>query len=97
VTEPVRRRRSKRRYVLPLLIALIALSADLRLVDLDRNPPELFEDELSGDVSAWSIATTGHDVERTVLPFIVTRLELKQPVYFLATIPFQAVFGHGTI
>ncbi len=97
MTGPTRRRRSKRRYVLPLLIALVALSADLRLVDLDRNPPELFEDELSGDVSAWSIATTGHDVERTVLPFMVTRLELKQPMYFLATVPFQAVLGHGTL
>jgi len=94
---PTKRRRSKRRYVLPLLIALIALAADLRLVDLDRNPPELFEDELSGVVSAWSIVTTGHDVERTVLPFMVTRLELKQPVYFLTTIPFQAVLGHGPL
>lgn len=94
---PAKRRRSKRRYLLPLLIALVALAADLRLVDLDRNPPELFEDELSGVVSAWSIATTGHDVERTVLPFMVTRLELKQPVYFLTTIPFQAVLGHGPL
>lgn len=92
-----RGRRSRRRYVLPLLIALVALSADLRLVDLDRNPPELFEDELSGVVSAWSIATTGHDVEKTVLPFMVTRLEFKQPIYFLSTIPFQAVLGHGTL
>ena len=86
-----KRRRSRRRCVLPLFVALVALSADLRLVDLDRNPPELFEDELSGVVSAWSIATTGHDVEKTVLPFMVTRLEFKQPVYFLTTIPFQAV------
>jgi 4-amino-4-deoxy-L-arabinose transferase-like glycosyltransferase len=75
----------------------VALSADLRLVDLDRNPPEFFEDELSGVVSAWSIATTGHDVEKTVLPFMVTRLEFKQPIYFLTTIPFQAVLGHGTL
>lgn len=92
-----KRRRSRRRYVLPLLVALVALSADLRLVDLDRNPPELFEDELSGVVSAWSIATTGHDVEKTVLPFMVTRLEFKQPVYFLTTIPFQAVLGHSAL
>jgi 4-amino-4-deoxy-L-arabinose transferase-like glycosyltransferase len=91
------RRRSRRRYVLPLLIALVALAADLRLVDLDRNPPELFEDELSGAVSAWSIATTGHDVGRTVLPFMVTGLEIKQPLYFLTTIPFQAVLGHGSL
>lgn len=90
-------RRHRLLDLLPLLIALGALSAGLRLVDLDRNPPALFEDELSGAVSAWSIATTGHDVERTVLPFLVTRLELKQPIYFFATVPFQAILGHGTV
>jgi 4-amino-4-deoxy-L-arabinose transferase-like glycosyltransferase len=90
-------RRHRLRQLLPILIGLAALSAGLRLVDLDRNPPALFEDELSGAVSAWSIATTGHDVERTVLPFLVTRLELKQPVYFFATVPFQAVLGHGAV
>ena len=50
---------------------------------------------MSGDVSAWSIVTTGHDVGRTILPFMVTRLEVKQPIYFYATVPFQALFGHG--
>ena len=95
---PVAKRRHRRlRAMLPVLIGLIVLSAGLRLVDLDRNPPALFEDELSGAVSAWSIATTGHDVERTVLPFLVTRLELKQPVYFFATVPFQAILGHGAV
>ncbi len=92
-----RRRRTLRRSDLLFLIALVVLAGSLRLVDLDRNPPELFEDELSGVVSAWSIATTGHDVGRTVLPFMVTRLELKQPIYFLATVPFQAVLGNGTL
>jgi len=93
----VRRPRPHRRWVLPMLVVVAVLAAELRLVDLDRNPPELFEDELSGVVSAWSIATTGHDVGDTVLPFMTTRLELKQPVYFLTTIPFQAVFGHGAL
>lgn len=77
------------------LVGVVVLSAVLRAWGLDTNPPELFEDELSGVVSAWSIATTGHDVDRTVLPFMTTRLELKQPMYFAATVPFQAVLGNG--
>lgn len=66
----------------------------LRLFQIEQNPPELFEDELSGAASAWSIVTTGHDVAATHLPFLVTRLELKQPIYGYATVPFQALLGH---
>ena len=72
-------------------VALLALA--LRVYDLQSNPPELFEDELSGIVGAWQIVTTGHDIEKTWLPFIVTRLEFKQPVYFLATLIPHAIFG----
>lgn len=95
-SERPRLRARRRRFGSWALIGLVVLSAALRAYHIDTNPPELFEDELSGAVSAWSIATTGHDVERTVLPFLVTRLELKQPMYFAATVPFQAIFGHGT-
>jgi 4-amino-4-deoxy-L-arabinose transferase-like glycosyltransferase len=75
--------------------ALLALV--LRAYDLAHNPPELFEDELAGAASAWSIVTTGHDVGRTVLPFLTTRLELKQPLYGFATVPFQWLLGHETL
>lgn len=73
------------------LIAVVAFA--LRSYDLDRNPPELFEDELSGIVGVWSIVTTGHDIEKTWLPFVVTRLEFKQPIYFVATVLPHALFG----
>jgi 4-amino-4-deoxy-L-arabinose transferase-like glycosyltransferase len=73
------------------MVALLALS--LRVYNLQSNPPELFEDELSGIVGAWQIVTTGHDIEKTWLPFIVTRLEFKQPVYFFATVIPHALFG----
>lgn len=75
------------------LVAVLFVAFALRLYDIERNPPELFEDELAGAASAWSIVTTGHDVAATHLPFLVTRLELKQPVYGLATVPFQALLG----
>lgn len=65
----------------------------LRFYDLGHNPPELLEDELAGAVSAWSVATTGHDVEETWLPFLPTRLELKQPIYYISTLPTQALLG----
>ena len=77
-----------------LAVVILVIAAALRLHDLDRNPPEFFEDELSGAVSAWSIVTTGHDIERTTLPFLRTRLELKQPIYGFSTVPFWAVLGH---
>lgn len=80
----------------PIFVILV-MAAVLRCFSLGTNPPEYFEDELSGAVSAWSIVTTGHDVGHTVLPFPVTRLEVKQPLYFYATVPFQAVLGHGAL
>jgi 4-amino-4-deoxy-L-arabinose transferase-like glycosyltransferase len=82
---------------LGILFLILLVAFGLRFYDLGRNPPELFEDELSGLVSVESIATTGHDIERTVLPFLTTRLELKQPLYFVATLPFQAVLGPTTM
>jgi 4-amino-4-deoxy-L-arabinose transferase-like glycosyltransferase len=80
---------------LGLALVILVVAAALRLHDLDRNPPEFFEDELSGAVSAWSIVTTGHDVERTTLPFLRTRLELKQPIYGFSVVPFWAILGHS--
>lgn len=75
------------------LVWVLFLAFALRVYDIERNPPELFEDELAGAASAWSIVTTGHDVGPTHLPFLVTRLEFKQPIYGFATVPFQAAFG----
>jgi 4-amino-4-deoxy-L-arabinose transferase-like glycosyltransferase len=83
-------------FVLALLV-VTALAFALRAYDLVHNPPELFEDELAGAASAWSIVTTGHDVGRTVLPFLTTRLELKQPLYGFSTLPFQWLLGHDTL
>ena len=89
---------ARRHWFAVALLGLVVLSGSLQSLRPRRgNPPELFEDELSGVVSAWSIATTGHDVGRTVLPFLTTGLELKQPMYFAATVPFQAVFGNGVV
>jgi len=75
------------------LTVAVAIALGLRLWALADDPPAFFEDELSGAVSAWRIATTGSDVGPTHLPFLTTRLELKQPVYFALTLPTQALLG----
>lgn len=86
--------RKRERVLFLWMVALIALLAFvLRAYDLEHNPPELFEDELGGIVGVWNIVTTGHDVEKTWLPFIITRLEFKQPLYFIATLSLHALFG----
>ncbi len=80
-----------------VLFAALAIGLFLRVHDIATNPPELFEDELSGAMSAWSVVTTGHDVIVDHLPLFTTRLGPQLPLYGLATVPFQAVLGHTVL
>jgi len=75
----------------------VVLAIFLRAHDIATNPPELFEDEISGAMSAWSVVTTGHDVIADHLPLFTTRLGPQLPLYGLATVPFQAVLGHTVL
>lgn len=79
------------------LAAVLLLAAGLRLYHLDTNPPELFEDEISVAMSAWKIVTTGRDVEKTWVPFLVTRLDMSLPLYGFSTVLTQAIFGRTTL
>jgi 4-amino-4-deoxy-L-arabinose transferase-like glycosyltransferase len=76
---------------------VLLVAFGLRIRDLGHNPPELFEDEISGAISAWKIVTTGHDVEVTRLPFLATRLQLIQPVYGFTTVITQAILGRSVV
>lgn len=76
-----------------ILLVALAAAAFLRLFQLTSNPPELFEDEVSGAASIWSLATTGHDVIATHLPFLMTRLGPQHPLYYVFTLPLQALLG----
>lgn len=80
-----------------VLGVLIALAFFLRVHDIATDPPELFEDEISGAMSAWSVVTTGHDVIADHLPLFTTRLGPQLPLYGLSTVPFQAVLGHTAL
>jgi 4-amino-4-deoxy-L-arabinose transferase-like glycosyltransferase len=84
---------SRRPLVVVVVLAIVVVALFLRVNDLGRNPPEFFEDEIAAATSAWSIATTGHDVERTTLPFVRTRLVIQQPIYPFTVVPFWALLG----
>ena len=79
------------------LSAVVLLGLFLRLKDIATNPPELFEDEISGAMSAWSAVTTGHDVVGDHFPLFTTVLGPQLPIYGLLTVPFQAVLGHTAL
>ncbi|MGH2498830.1 MAG: ArnT family glycosyltransferase [Candidatus Limnocylindria bacterium] len=73
---------------------VLALALWLRVNDIGANPPGLVGDEVAGAVAAWQIATTGRDLERTWLPFLVVEREsMKQPIYGFSTVPAQALLG----
>lgn len=77
--------------------AVLLLGLFLRVKDIVTNPPELFEDEISGAMSAWSVVTTGHDVVIDHFPLFTTLLGPQLPIYGLLTVPFQAVLGHTVL
>ncbi|GAC1489425.1 MAG: hypothetical protein NVS1B1_06500 [Candidatus Limnocylindrales bacterium] len=77
--------------------AVVLLGLFLRIKDIVTNPPELFEDEISGAMSAWSTVTTGHDVIADHFPLFTTYLGAQLPMYGLLTVPFQAVLGHTVL
>lgn len=84
---------AQRRYII-WLAAVLAIALTLRAYDITTNPPGLVDDEVAGATAAWMIVTTGHDLDRTWLPFLVVEREsMKQPIYGLAAVPTQALFG----
>lgn len=85
------------RQRLLLIVNILAIAFGLRIYDIAHNPIEIFEDEISDSESAWSIVTTGHDVERTRLPFMVSRLEMKLPIYGLSAAGMRAIVGKGAL
>lgn len=82
----------RRRYLL-ILAAILVLGAGLRLYALDTVPTELIVDEIDLYNSAHSIATTGHDVDGTLLPFVYSKFTRNPPIYAVAGYLSSLVFG----
>lgn len=81
-----------RRYLL-ILAAIVMLGAGMRLYALSTVPTELIVDEIDLYNSAHSIATTGHDVDGTLLPFVYSKFTRNPPAYAVAGYLSSLVFG----
>lgn len=77
------------------IMAILILAATLRFVQLGKNPPGLYWDEVSLGYNAYSILTTGRDEHGEFLP--ITRFktfgDYKPPGYIYTTVPSIALFG----
>lgn len=77
-----------------LLLAILILAFLLRVVGLDRNPPELFGDELDVGYQAFSLLKTGRDYKGHFLPpYLQSFSEWRAPFLMYVTAPFVAIFG----
>jgi len=83
-----------KRYAAPVaLAAILLLAAALRLYDIGGVPTELDADEIDLYNSAYSIATTGHDVDGSLLPFFYSPVTRNPPVYAIAAYGSGLIFG----
>ncbi|MGH7737162.1 MAG: ArnT family glycosyltransferase [Candidatus Tyrphobacter sp.] len=80
---------------LTLFVLTLALAAALRLYALGGVPSELIADELETFNSARSIATTGHDVDGSLLPFFYSRFTRNPPLAGIASYVSSLVFGNN--
>lgn len=82
-----------RRTVLVALGAILLLGAALRLYDISGVPTELDADEIDLYNSAYSIATTGHDLDGRLLPYLYAPWTRNPPVYAIAAYGSSLIFG----
>ncbi|HEY8320818.1 MAG TPA: glycosyltransferase family 39 protein [Candidatus Baltobacteraceae bacterium] len=72
---------------------IVLLGAALRLYQLGAVPTELTWDELDLYNSAHSIATTGHDIDGTLLPYLYCPIARNPPIYAIAGYASSLVLG----
>src|SRR3989344_4753279 len=79
---------------LPIILILL-LAAALRFIQLGKNPPGLYWDEVSLGYNAYSILKTGKDEHGEFLPLARFKAfgDYKPPGYIYATVPSIALFG----
>lgn len=83
----------KRYAAAAALAAIVLLAAALRLYDIGGVPTELDADEIDLYNSAYSIATTGHDIDGSLLPYYYSETTRNPPVYAIAAYGSSLIFG----
>jgi 4-amino-4-deoxy-L-arabinose transferase-like glycosyltransferase len=82
------------RYYVLLLVVVLALGAWLRIYDLSNVPTGQYAEELDLYNSVYSIVTTGHDVDGTLMPYLYQRnVRRNAPLYAIVGYGSTLVFG----
>jgi len=87
---------AKIRFFRPLILlsVIVIVAFLLRTIALDKNPPELFGDELDVGYQAFSLLKTAHDYKGHFLPtYLQSFAEWRTPFLMYVTAPFVAIFG----
>lgn len=79
-----------------LILGLILLFGGLlRMVDLDKNPPHLGNDEISIAYDSYSVRVTGKDEYGVRYPLsFMSHRDYKAPLYAYFNMPFNYIFGN---
>ena len=89
----MRRHVARRFHPLALLCVILALGAAVRFYHISSVPTELIVDEIDLYNSAYSIATTGHDIDGSLSPFLYSPFARNPPMYAAAAYTSSLVFG----
>ncbi len=83
----------RRNLHLVVLGLILVVAAAVRLYHLSSVPTELIVDELDLYNSAQSIATTGHDLDGGLRPFLYSAVTRNPPIYAIAGYTSSLVLG----
>ncbi|MFA5532034.1 MAG: glycosyltransferase family 39 protein [Candidatus Shapirobacteria bacterium] len=85
-----------KKYFWIFLTLILVLAATLRIINLDKNPPHLGNDEISIAYDSYSVRMTGRDEYGIWLPLsFISHRDYKAPLYAYLNIPFNFVFGNN--
>lgn len=86
----------KKNYFYWWLSIFILIGAFFRIINLDKNPPHLGNDEISIAYDSYSIRTTGKDEYGTWLPLsFKSHRDYKPPLYAYLNTPLNLIFGNN--
>ncbi len=80
-----------------LWVVLISLVGSIfRIINLDKNPVHIGNDEISIAWDSYSIRMTGMDEHRKVMPLsFMSHRVYKSPLYIYLNVPFNYLFGNN--
>jgi len=85
-----------KKYFWIFLTIILVFAGFLRIINLDRNPPNLGNDEISIAYDSYSVRMTGRDEYGIWLPLsFISHRDYKAPLYAYLNIPLNYIFGNN--